>query len=100
MSPYITPASHARTLAISHGDTANEMHLDADTIMDRAYPDAPAKAWPYYDGAYRLHLRAAACRRIAYGLEGGREEDFEASQWHMARAQECREARDRVLAEE
>ena len=100
MYPYLTPASHARTLAISHGDTANEMHLDADTILERAYPGAHAKAVPYYDGAYRLHLRAAACRRIAYGLEGGWEEDFTASQWHMARAQECREARDLALAEE
>lgn len=100
MDPYLTPASRARTDAVRYGDVANECHLDADTIMDRARTDANARAWPYYDGAYRLHLRAAACRRIAYGLEGGREEDFTASQWHMARAQECREARDRVLAEE
>lgn len=100
MDPYLTPACRPRTLAISHGDTANEMHLDADTIVSRAFPDAHARAWPYYDGAYRYHLRAAACRRIAYGLEGGREEDFTASQWHMARAAECRQERDRVLPEE
>jgi len=99
MDPYLTPASRVRSDAIRYGDVANESHLDADTILERAIL-APACAAPYYDGAYRHHLRAAACLRVAYGLEGGREEDFTASQWHMARAQECREARDRALAEE